>query len=143
MTDLRPTGYVFDDGGRSATRKGKTKDCSVRAMAIATGQDYETSYAACKAAGFTPAKGMLRKNFDRVMADLGWVWQPFNPVAGQPRVKLHDLSTTCIARVSKHFVAVIDGVVHDNHDSRRLPAGRAVYGIYVHHDHETDSWKKK
>jgi len=39
------TGYVYDDGGRSAAGyRGRAGDCVVRAIAIATGQNYRTVY---------------------------------------------------------------------------------------------------
>ena len=38
--------------------------------------------------------------------------------------------TETIARVSKHFVAVMDGVIRDTHDPSRK-GKRAVYGYWI------------
>lgn len=124
--------YKHDDGGRSKTRTGLTGDCAVRALAIVTGMDYEEAYKLCRQNGFKARSGMMRKDYNRVLESLGYVWVPEQAAKGRQRLKLHEVYVTCIARVSKHYVAVVDGVVLDNHDSRRIErAGRCVYGRWV------------
>ena len=124
--------FWHNDGGRALTRTGTTGDCAVRALAIVAGMDYEEAYKLCRQAGFRARGGMLRKDYNRVLESLGYVWVPETVKKGHPRLKLHEVYVTCIARVSKHYVAVVDGIVKDNHDPRRIErGGRCVYGRWI------------
>ncbi len=139
--------YVYDDGGRKAAGfTGSTGDCVTRAIAIATGQDYQTVYdalaagnarqrkskRASKATGSrTAARGIStgRKWFKDYMAALGWVWTPTMLIGSGCKVHLTDGELPMgrlVVAVSKHLTAVIDGVIHDTYDPQR--EGEIVYG---------------
>lgn len=133
--------YVYDDGGRAAAGfKGETGDCVCRAISIATGRPYAEIYRelneACK-----KAKGK-RKSSARTgispevtrayMASIGWEWVPTMTIGSGCKVHLRDGELPdgrIIAKVTSHVVAVIDGVIHDNHDPSR-GGTRCVYGYY-------------
>ncbi len=136
--------FVFDTGGRDeAGYRGFAGDCACRAVAIATGQPYAEVYAALNeyAARERPRKGRsrssarngyytrtLRKYFD----DLGWTWTPTMTIGSGCKVHLAEGELPdgrLVANVSKHFVAVIDGVTHDTHDPSR-DGTRCVYGYW-------------
>ncbi len=126
--------YQYNDGGRAdAGFKGETGDCVVRAIAIAAGLEYKDVYRAItKISGESPRSGVHRRYVNRFLESVGFVWKPTMGIgtgctvhlcAGElPRGRL-------VVRVSKHVVAVVDGVVHDNHDSRR-DGTRCVYGYW-------------
>jgi hypothetical protein len=142
--------YRYDDGGRSAAGyKGTTGDCVVRSITIATELPYQSIYDALNIEakanpipwGRGPKKrilhssartGVHRKHYDRFLKDLGWLWTPTMTIGSGCHVHLlrDELpSGRLICRVSKHMVAVIDGVIHDTHDCSR-GGTRCVYGYY-------------
>jgi hypothetical protein len=127
--------YVFNDGGKAATgRKGKSGDCAVRAVAIATGTDYETAYRmmADEAASFGYKKsardGIHIQVMTAVLKKFDWAWVAAPKVAGR-KARCADLADkgTVIARQAKHFVAVVDGMPHDIFDC----SDRMVYGYWA------------
>lgn len=145
--------WVFDDGGREAAGfKGRTGDCGVRAIAIATGRDYrgvyEQAHAALVAApvkvrgrSTSPRDGLPTKIMREMLAGFGWVWQPTMHIGGGCQVHLlaEELPAgRLIVRLSRHYAAVVDGVVRDTYDPNvRIagfwPAGdgpRCVYGFW-------------
>ena len=122
------------DGGRSnAGYKGTTGDCVTRAISIATGKPYKEVYKSLfKSSGATPRKGVWRKDYDKYLKGLGWEWVACMSIGSGCRVHLREdeLPTgIIIARLSKHICAVVDGVIHDNHDPAR-GGSRCVYGYY-------------
>ncbi len=129
--------YVHTDGGRAAAGyKGDARDCVVRAIAIAAQLPYQQVYDALKAAAphKSPRTGVFTKTvwFRRFMVALGWTWEPTMFVGQGCKVHLcaDELPPgRIICSVSRHYVAVIDGVIHDNHDSRRN-GRRCVYGYW-------------
>jgi hypothetical protein len=142
------TGFQYDDGGRAAAGfKGNAGDCVTRAVAIASGLPYAEVYAALAAGngsqraskgskpkGATARNGINtgRKWFKDYMASIGAKWTPTMTIGSGCKVHL-DASELPAGRivcaVSRHYVAVIDGVIHDNHDPRR-ETGRCVYGYW-------------
>lgn len=74
-----------------------------------------------------------RKWFKALMVRLGFRWVPTMQV-GQgctTHLRSEELpSGRLVVSVSRHYVAVIDGVVHDTHDPRR-DGTRCVYGYWV------------
>jgi hypothetical protein len=127
--------YVMNDGGKAATgRKGKSGDCAVRAVAIATGTDYETAYRmmADEAASFGYKKsardGIHMDVITSVLKKFGWAWVAAPKISGR-KARCVDLAEkgTVIARQAKHFVAVIDGTPHDIFDC----SDRMVYGCWA------------
>jgi len=148
--------YEYDDGGRAAAGfKGTTGDCVTRAIAIATGRPYQQVYDDLHQAladyagshrdrtarrisrgggrrGTTPRNGIARKVWDPYVRALGWRWTPTMRIGSGCRVHLtaEELPAgRLLVRVSKHLVAVIDGVVHDTYDPAR-GGSRCVYGYY-------------
>lgn len=137
--------FRFDDGGRAAAGyRGKAGDCVVRAIAIATGREYQEIYERVNAAalhertgtrkrGKSNARtGVYRSSIKRVMKSLGWVWTPTMQIGSGCTVHLRadELPTgRLVVSVSKHLTAVIDGVIHDTHDCSRRGT-RCVYGYW-------------
>ena len=128
--------FVFTDGGRAASGyKGKADDCFVRAVAIVTGKPYAEVYGLVnkhchKGSART---GVWSEEAKAVMAELGWRWVPTMRIGQGCSVHLHEDELPkgkIICRVSRHYVAVIDGVLHDNHDSSR-GGSRCVYGYWI------------
>lgn len=124
--------YVFDDGGRSAAGfKGSAGDCVTRAIAIVSGKPYAEVYAALaqgtgsqrvtrgrKAKGATARNGIStsRKWFKDYMAAQGFKWTPTMQIGSGCKVHLNAAELPAgrlIVAVSKHYTAVIDGVIHD------------------------------
>ena len=140
--------FIFNDGGRAAAGyKGFAEDCVCRSIAIVTGRPYQEIYdvlangsANQRKSKRTPKKeksashGITakRKWFTDYMESLGLVWVPTMSIGKGCTVhlKANELPTgKLIVNVSKHFTAVIDGVIHDTHDPSRSET-RCVYGYY-------------
>lgn len=140
--------FIEHDGGRAeAGFKGQTGDCVTRAIAIATGIPYAQVYELVNQFAkdtVKVSKGKVRKSSARtgvykdtsraVMAHLGWRWVPTMAVGTGCTVhlKAEELpkGRALVVKVSKHFAAVIDGVLFDTHDCSR-DGTRCVYGYYV------------
>jgi len=139
---------VVTDGGRKAAGfKGKAGDCVCRSVAIATGLPYQQVYdrlahgnATQRASSRTPKRGRTasegintsRKWFSDYMAELGFVWTPTMFVGSGCKVHLRDGELPMgrlIVNVSRHYTAVIDGVIHDTGDPSRTGM-RCVYGYW-------------
>lgn len=137
--------WVFDDGGRAAAGyKGQTGDCATRAIAIVTGLDYQQVYDAiieqAKAERPStrrhrshPRTGVHKELLRRWLPTLGFEWYSTMSIGSGTTVHLRadELPTSgrLVVACSKHYVAVIDGVIHDTHDPSR-EGTRAVYGFY-------------
>jgi hypothetical protein len=125
--------FVYDDGGRAAAGfKGSAGDCVARAVAIAAGMPYEEVYERLahgtgqerKSRGRTARNGIhtSRKWFKQFMEGLGFVWTPCMTIGSGCTVHLHDGELPMgrlVVAVSKHYTAVIDGVIHDTHNPER------------------------
>jgi hypothetical protein len=160
--------FVKDDGGRSEYFKGDAGDCVTRAIAIATGIDYKEVYDAMfngieefkqtghsryvkklrrkksGSRGTTPRNGVHRKIYDKYLKSLGWKWVATMTIGSgcKTHLRADELPKgRLIVRVSKHIVAVIDGVIHDTYDCSR-GGKRCVYGYYVQ-ENPTPIVKKK
>jgi hypothetical protein len=138
--------YVFDDGGRAAAGyKGFTGDCACRAIAIATGLPYRAVYDALNALAKSERitkrhrkksnarTGVHKDTTQKYLASLGWRWVPTMSIGQGCKVhlKADELPPgRLIVKVSRHLVAVTDGVIHDTHDCSRAGT-RCVYGYYA------------
>lgn len=141
--------FVKDDGGREAAGfKGSAGDCVARSVAIASGRPYTEVYAALakgtgaqratKTKGKRPASARngvntKRQWFKDYMAALGFEWVPTMAIGSGCKVHLRAAelpSGRIIAAVSGHYVALIDGVIHDTHDPSR-GGTRCVYGYWA------------
>lgn len=137
--------FVFDDGGREkAGYQGKTGDCVTRAVAIATGKPYQEVYDAINDAsqyersssrrrGKSNARtGVHKVTSKKFIASLGWTWTPTMQIGSGCKVHLKEGELPMgrlIVSVSRHLVAVIDGVIHDTFDPSRNGT-RCVYGYW-------------
>jgi hypothetical protein len=131
-----------NDGGRSKYFKGKDAgDCVVRAITIASGRDYKRVYDDLaelnKQYGNghrTARDGLSPKAYKRYFGfDLNWVWHPTMHIGSGCQVHLRPdelPSGRIVCSLSKHLVAVIDGVVHDTYDPSR-GGTRCVYGFWA------------
>ena len=138
--------FVYNDGGRAeAGFKGKADDCACRAVAIATGLSYQQVYEAINELGKTERIGKRKKGkssartgvyprtFRKYMESLGWVWVPTMQIGSgcQVHLKADELPMgRIICNVSRHYVAVVDGIIHDTHDPSR-GGTRCVYGYFM------------
>jgi hypothetical protein len=137
--------FRFNDGGRSASGyRGKTGDCVVRSVAIATGLPYQHIYdlvnrssvyerTGTRKRGKSNARtGVYKSTIKRVMNSLGWVWTPTMQIGSGCTVHLRADELPpgwLVVSVSKHLTAVVDGVIHDTHDCSRRGT-RCVYGYW-------------
>lgn len=109
--------YIKHDGGRSEYYKYRREgDCVVRAIAIATKQDYKKVFYDLTELGLP--KGLFA-NSDKVwqqyLKQLGWIETKY----GRNAIPLNEMSFTGIAVLSGHLVAVNKNTVYDTWDSRR------------------------
>lgn len=136
--------WEYNDGGRAAAGyKGDTRDCVTRAIAIAAELPYREVYdlvnrfaarertrnggrrSSARTGVFTPTSR-------RVIASLGWVWTPTMGIGTGTTVHLVASELPAgrlIVKISKHLVAVVDGVIQDTHDPAR-DGTRCVYGYW-------------
>jgi len=136
--------WIFNDGGRAnAGYKGTTGDCVCRAIAIATGKTYQEVYDELieakeslrqtkRVRGSHPRTGIYKQLSTSYLKKLGWTWYPTMKIGSgcHTHLKAEELpSGKIICRCSKHFVAVIDGVLNDIFDCSRGET-RCVYGYY-------------
>lgn len=149
------TAFQYNDGGRKAAGfRGTASDCVVRAIAIATEQDYADVYEAMTTANkmfafvsgsrtkvakiirtkdkYSPRNGNFKEAYRPYLFSLGWEWVPTMKIGEGCKVHLRADELPkgrIICKVSKHLVAVIDGVIHDTFDCSR-GGTRCVYGYY-------------
>lgn len=136
--------FQYDDGGRKeAGYSGKTGDCVVRSIAIATGQPYDKVYEILNMMALqerprrgkkrsNSRTGVFRKTYEKYLKRLGWTWTPTMKIGSGCKVHLRADELPpgrLIVAVSRHMVAVINGVIHDTHDPAR-GGTRCVYGYY-------------
>lgn len=142
--------FVKNDGGRAAAGyRGSTGDCVTRAVAIASGRPYQevyerlaggnatqrvTKHARSNARVRTARKGInvTRKWFKDYMHELGFVWVPTMKIGSGCKVHLKKEELPAgrlVVALSKHYCAVIDGVVHDTYLDDR-GGTRCVYGYW-------------
>lgn len=140
----------YHDGGRKAAGYvGDARDCVCRAIAITSGRPYGEIYEALAAgnagqrkskrgsnhAGRRTARNGInttRKWFKDYMASLGFTWVPTMQIGSGCKVHMREGELPMgriIAVVSKHYSAVIDGVIHDTYDCSR-DGTRCVYGYW-------------
>ena len=130
--------HVYDDGGRRAAGyTGHTGDCVARAIAIVTSLPYAQIYhdLACGAGAQRKSRRtkkqarsarngiyVKRKWFKDYMRELGFVWVPTMQIGQGCKVHLTDGELPpgrLIVALSRHYTAVIDGVIHDTYDPQR------------------------
>lgn len=156
--------FIKNDGGRNdAGFKGVTGDCVTRAIAIASGRPYNEVYSRVqterkservqkrtgKKSSARTGVFTNRKWFKAYMSELGFEWTSCMGIGTGCTVHLtrDELpSGRLIVSLSRHYAAVIDGVLHDSYNSgeKRVEFGvkngepyrkewfRAVYGYWKH-----------
>ncbi len=150
MSEVNPTPvFVYNEGGRQAAGyKGKAGDCVCRAIAIAARLPYQEVYDRLAEGNAKQRKSKhdkgertrtardgistTRKWFKDYMLELGFTWTPTMQIGSgcKTHLKADELpSGHLVVNVSKHFTAVIDGVIQDTHDCSR-DGTRCVYGYY-------------
>ena len=146
---LSPLPFQFDDGGRSkAGFSANARDCVARSIAIASDLSYIEVYSALaqgnatqRASKRTPkrtrtaSQGIFtqRKWFKDYMTSLGFVWQPTQRIGGANKTRLCKGALPngkLVVSVSRHYTAVINGIIHDTFDCSRN-GKRCVYGYWV------------
>lgn len=144
--------FIKNDGGRMAAGfTGDAGDCVCRAVAIAAERPYmevydklsyinlktrQTKRTKASTAGRKSARNGVytkRKAFNDYMTELGFTWVPtmFVGQGCKVHLKADELPRgRLVVSVSRHMVAVIDGVINDTYDCTR-GGTRCVYGYYV------------
>ena len=147
--------FKYNDGGRKeAGYKGDTGDCVARSIAIASGLPYQVVYDTLAHGNLTQRKskhtrssdnkrtaahGILtrRKWFKDYMKSLGFKWRTTMYIGSGCKVHLSPDELpkgNLIIAVSKHYTAMIDGVINDTFDPRRQDESgretRCVYGYW-------------
>lgn len=138
LSKERKMKVVYDDGGRSAAGyKGKARDCVARAIAIVSGRPYKEIYrelangtgeqratkrTSKRSASARNGINTGRKWFREYMRGLGFVWTPCMKIGTGCKVHLADGELPMgrlVVALSRHYTAVIDGVIHDTLDPQR------------------------
>lgn len=155
---MKPMDWVYDDGGRAdAGYKGTTGDCVCRAIAIAAERPYREVYDAINELAKTERTGkrkrgksnartgVYKRTMHKVMERYGFTWHPTMLIGQGCKVHLcaEELPKgRIVCNLSKHCVAVIDGVIHDIYDPNErnryaidgfgndVSVNRCVYGYY-------------
>jgi hypothetical protein len=139
--------WIYDDGGREkAGYQGKAGDCACRAIAIVTGLPYQEVYdeinhygenyerTGKRKRGKSNARtGVYKSCVKNIMERYGYVWHPTMLIGQGCKVHLKKDELPMgriLCNVSKHYVAVVDGVIYDTHDPSRN-GNRCVYGYYM------------
>ena len=147
MTD-RPD-YKYSDAGRSQSKRSRQRnDCTVRAVTIAFGLEYDDVYDMLAALGRKCSRGFhLDRNCFRSGEFLGHrvVKLSFPAVRGQKRMRVARFIAehpegAFIVRTAGHVTAVVDGVAYDNHDTAEardyFMEERCLYTAYQIHPNE-------
>lgn len=139
--------WVYSDGGRKAAGfAGTTGDCVTRAIAIACEIPYAEAYRLInehsrrergrvrrgRVQRSSARTGVFAPTIRRTLESLGWVWVPTMRIGQGCKVHLRPDELPAgrlVVSVSRHSVAVIDGVAYDTHDPTR-GGTRCVYGYY-------------
>tara|TARA_Y100001960_G_scaffold320809_1_gene394300 strand:+ start:250 stop:831 length:582 start_codon:yes stop_codon:yes gene_type:complete len=141
--------FMYNDGGRAnAGRKGYTGDCVARAIAIAAGLPYQEVYDRMAEGNVSQRRSkhdkskrsrtashgiaVKRKWFKDYMRELGFVWTATMEVGSGCKVhlKYDELPKgRIVVSLSRHYAAVLNGVLHDTHDCSR-GGTRCVYGYW-------------
>lgn len=126
----------YSDGGRSKYFKAdNVRDCVVRSIAIVTGLDYKEVYDTIrKIIGESPRNGVSNKSVRKIMDYFGGVWIPLSGIGTGCKAHLCageiPMDKKIICNISKHVVAVINGVIYDTYDCSRS-GNRCVYGYWM------------
>lgn len=136
--------WQYHDGGRmDAGFRGHAGDCFVRSVAIVTNMPYKKVYDEINetAKMERPRNGRRRSNARlgiktriarRYLKSLGYEWIPTMQIGIGCKVHLQANQLphgALIVRVSRHFTAIINGVIYDTFDPGRNGM-TCVYGYW-------------
>ena len=143
---MKPCPWVEHDGGRAEVGyRGSAGDCAVRSIAIVTDIAYQDVYDRINAIAKTERpRGKKKRSSARegvhrptmckyVEGQLGFTWHPIMRIGQGCKIHLRSdelPSGRLIVSLSKHYAAVIDGVVYDTRDPSR-EGTRCVYGYWL------------
>ncbi len=140
--------YQYDDGGRAKYFKAKdVNDCAVRAIAIATQQDYLDVYNSLKALnkGKSCRNGTPKVVDKKYLADYGATKVNMNPQTGRGRWHVTTIDKVMkdyphihyILQVSKHLIAGQGDTIFDTFDDR--PRDKGIYIMWLINDTEEEA----
>lgn len=132
--------FLATDAGRAQSRRPRqSNDCTVRALALATGTDYDDAYDTLAAAGRRCARGFHFRAWAKgaTFNGFSFEWAAFPAVKGDWRMNpvrfaIAHPEGRFILKTAKHVLAVVDGVIMDS-TPRQGPMGlewRCVYGAW-------------
>lgn len=147
--------FKLNDGGRTqAGYKGAASDCFTRSAAIVTGLPYRQVYDEVnrlgkqehvtkrKAKRSNARTGVYRVTEEHFMAAQGFVRVPCMAIGKGTTVTLEpsQLPNTgpIMVSVSRHYTAIVDGVLQDTYDPRRYngtDSGRCTRTVYAYWYH--------
>jgi hypothetical protein len=125
--------YKYNDGGREEAGFKSKSDCGIRAVAIACDMSYNESrkllkeYAKRgKQGNGQISNGIYKEDMDAALRSIGWKWFSAPKFEGR-KARYKDIpGGRFIARMAKHYAAVIDGDLLDSWDS----SDKMVYGYW-------------
>lgn len=125
--------YKYNDGGRTEAGFKSEHDCGIRAVAIACELSYNEARALLKRSSKLGkmgsgqiSKGIYKEDMTHALRTIGWRWCPAPKFEGR-KARYSDLPKgRVIARMAKHYVAVVNGEIHDTWDSSQ----KMVYGYW-------------
>jgi len=127
--------YRYNDGGRSEAGFKGESDCGIRAVSIACDMTYKAARKLLqeharkgKQGNGTISAGIYREDMDAALSSIGWVWVSAPKLTGR-KARYHDLPATGIhiARMAKHYAAVVHGDLYDAWNSSE----KMVYGYWT------------
>lgn len=149
---LKHIDFINTDGGRSKYFTGeKAGDCVIRAIAIATKQDYKEVYdqmfnlnrefskgrskkaRKLKEKGSSPRNGNFKEVYEPYILGLGFSWVSCMGIGTGMQTHLNKAELPkgiLILRLSKHLACVINHTLYDSFDCSRN-GKRGVYGYWI------------
>lgn len=139
--------FVHDDGGRAAAGyKGSAGDCCARAFAIASGRSYQEVYDLINEFAGKERRGTRKRGMSSARTGVHKAtahkvayalnnrvrWVPCMTIGSGCKVHMRDGDLPLgrlVVSLSKHYAAVIDGVLHDTFEDNR-DGTRCVYGYW-------------
>jgi len=126
--------YIYNDGGRAKAGFKTQTDCGIRAMAITCGISYKDARKYLKESSKKGrlgsgaiSGGIYKEDFDQALSQFGFKWKSAPKLEGR-KARYFDLPKgKVVARMAKHFVAVIDGQINDTWNC----SDKMVYGYWI------------
>ena len=118
--------WVKTDGGRKAAgHKGDAGDCTIRAISIALGLDYQEVWDEFDSPIQSPDNGVHGRESSSFLEDRGWTASPVGRcTVAEAADKWRTGIIDCSLLGDGHFVAIIDGKIYDTWNSSGLRVNR-------------------